>query len=125
MAKDLMPASDLNDPRNIAVPEELHARLSLFASLKPAPSLDKFPGSVVLRRYPKGDVICRQGEAGWTAFYLLPAKDLAELRSHPRKRLGEIPQEKARAQEALDKARLQLIEAEKRLQNPQLAAKEK
>ena len=33
----------------------------------------------MLRRFKKGDVICRQGEAGWTAFYVLTTEDAFEL----------------------------------------------
>ncbi len=34
---------------------------------------------MVLRRYHKGEVICRQGEAGWTAFYILTSEDVLEV----------------------------------------------
>lgn len=54
--------------------------LSLFANLRKKPSFDKFPGAVVLRRYRRGEVIVRQGEAGWTAFYVLTGSDLVSLR---------------------------------------------
>ena len=55
-------------------------RLSLFANLRKKPSFDKFPGAVVLRHYRRGEVIVRQGEAGWTAFYIVTAGDLVGLR---------------------------------------------
>jgi CRP-like cAMP-binding protein/Fe-S-cluster-containing dehydrogenase component len=60
-------------------PSELKA-LSLFADLKRSPTFEKFPGAIVLRRYVRGDVIVRQGEAGWTAFYILTRDDLLKLR---------------------------------------------
>lgn len=70
-------------------------RLSLFADLRKKPSFDKFPGAVVLRRYRRGEVIVRQGEAGWTAFYVLTGADLVLLR--------ETQRAKTKAQiEALD-----------------------
>lgn len=59
-------------------PAELKS-LSLFADLKKPPSFEKFPGAVVLRRYSAGDTIVRQGEAGWTAFYILTADDLVKI----------------------------------------------
>ncbi|HVX14185.1 MAG TPA: cyclic nucleotide-binding domain-containing protein [Pirellulales bacterium] len=60
-------------------PAELKS-VSLFADLKRAPSFEKFPGALVLRRYARGDAIVRQGEAGWTAFYILTSEDLVTLR---------------------------------------------
>jgi Fe-S-cluster-containing hydrogenase component 2 len=50
-------------------------QLPFFAQLTRKPSLDKFPGAVVVRRFRKGDIVCEQGEAGWTAFYILPRED--------------------------------------------------
>src|SRR5207302_957638 len=44
-----------------------------------APSLDKFPGAMVLRHYSKGEELCRQGEAGWTAFYILTLDDVLAM----------------------------------------------
>ncbi|HEX7449482.1 MAG TPA: cyclic nucleotide-binding domain-containing protein [Pirellulales bacterium] len=55
-------------------------RLSLFANLRKRPSFDKFPGAVLLRQYRRGEVIVRQGDAGWTAFYVLTRADLIALR---------------------------------------------
>ncbi len=37
-------------------------------------AIARLPGSVVLREYKKGEVICREGEYGATAFYLLTGK---------------------------------------------------
>lgn len=54
--------------------------LSFFADLKRAPTFEKFPGALVLRRYAAGETIVRQGEAGWTAFYILTNADLVKLR---------------------------------------------
>ena len=58
--------------------EQLGA-LGIFASLKKAPSFNKFPGTYVLRHYRAGDAICRQGETGGTAFYLLTPADVEAL----------------------------------------------
>ena len=58
--------------------EQLGA-LSIFTSIKKAPSFSKFPGSYVLRRYQAGEAICHQGQAGWSAFYMLTGDDLTAL----------------------------------------------
>src|SRR5438876_12330325 len=80
MAKQLMPRAEL-EPRDsdVKVTDEQFLKISLFARLKRKPSLDKFPGAMVLRRYRKGEVIFRQGEAGWTAFYILTSEDLLAI----------------------------------------------
>src|SRR3954469_22989027 len=85
MAKQLMPGAEL-EPREGDVPltDDEFLQLSLFAQLKRKPSLDKFPGSLVLRRFKSGEVICRQGEAGWTAFYALTTEDVQALRQRQR-----------------------------------------
>jgi Fe-S-cluster-containing hydrogenase component 2/CRP-like cAMP-binding protein len=81
MAKQLMPRPEWERrDSDVELSDEQFARLSLFAQLKRKPSLDKFPGSLILRHYQKGDVICRQGEAGWTAFYILTTDDVLGLR---------------------------------------------
>jgi CRP-like cAMP-binding protein/Fe-S-cluster-containing dehydrogenase component len=70
------------DPRpddEILSPAALKS-LSLFADLKRTPTFEKFPGALVLRHYTAGEVVVRQGEAGWTAFYILTSADLVKLR---------------------------------------------
>jgi CRP-like cAMP-binding protein/Fe-S-cluster-containing hydrogenase component 2 len=59
-----------------------------FADI-PAATLEKYPGAVVLRKFKKGEIICREGEYGSTAFYLLQGKvevflatPLAQIKSH-------------------------------------------
>ncbi|MBI5759508.1 MAG: cyclic nucleotide-binding domain-containing protein [Planctomycetales bacterium] len=59
--------------------EEL-AACSLFTGLKKLPPFKKLPGSVVLRRFRAGEVVCEQGEAGATAFYILRPDDIVRLR---------------------------------------------
>jgi CRP-like cAMP-binding protein len=56
-----------------------YTKLSLFATLKKPPTLEKFPGALVVRRYRRGEELFRQGEAGWTAFYILPVNDVLLL----------------------------------------------
>src|SRR5436309_1805825 len=80
MAKQVMPEARLDPrPSDIPLSDELFLQLSLFAQLKRKPSLDKFPGALILRRFRKGEVINRQGEAGWTAFYCLTAEDVVKI----------------------------------------------
>ena len=45
----------------------------VFAEIQKA-TLEKYPGAVVLRKFKKGDIICREGEYGSTAFYTLKGK---------------------------------------------------
>jgi CRP-like cAMP-binding protein/Fe-S-cluster-containing hydrogenase component 2 len=67
-------------PGDEHLPSELLEQLELFRGLKKTPSFDKFPGSAVLRRYQAGEVICRQGDAGASAFYILTTADLFAVR---------------------------------------------
>ncbi len=54
--------------------------LSLLEGLKKVPSFYKFPGSTVLRKCVPGQVMCRQGDAGASAFYILSSHDVLALR---------------------------------------------
>src|SRR5262245_8560569 len=56
-----------------------YLRLSLFAGLKKPPTLEKFPGALVVRRYRKGEELFRQGEPGWTAYYILTLDDVLAM----------------------------------------------
>lgn len=80
MAKQVMPLAELEvRDSDVKLTDEQFLKIGLFAKLKRKPSLDKFPGAMVLRRYRKGEVIFRQGEAGWTAFYILTSEDLLAI----------------------------------------------
>src|SRR5262245_56221285 len=65
---------------DIRLPTTMIEKLSLFAQLKRKPTLAKFPGAIVVRRYRKGEELFRQGEAGWTAFYILTLEDVLAMR---------------------------------------------
>ena len=56
--------------------QELKA-VSPFDGMKPGP--ENFPGSMILRRCRKGRVLCRQGEAGATAFQILTRADACKV----------------------------------------------
>jgi CRP-like cAMP-binding protein len=82
MAKTIVanPPAELDSrPSDIALTPEQFLKISVFAHLKNKPSVEKFPGTIVLRRYKKNEAICRQGEAGWTAFYVLTTEDTIEI----------------------------------------------
>src|ERR1700722_15510557 len=81
MGKQLMPRAQLEAREgDVRLTDDEFLQLSLFAQLKRKPSLDKFPGAMVLRHYRKGELIFRQGEAGWTALYILTSEDVLALR---------------------------------------------
>ena len=55
--------------------------ISLFSSLqKGGPDFRRFPSTTILRRCPRGRVICEQGDSGSTAFYILTTEDVLKLR---------------------------------------------
>src|SRR5437762_3376382 len=80
----VMPEAEL-DPRPGDLPIRLDRldlcqQISLFKQLKAGPGVERLPGTLLLRHYDEGEVICRQGEAGWTAFYVLTSDDVAGLK---------------------------------------------
>lgn len=83
MAKDqvmLMPEAEL-EPRegDIELSSDQLGQLSLFTQLKGKGGFEKFPGTIRIRHYLTGDAICRQGEPGWTAFYILTSADVENV----------------------------------------------
>jgi Fe-S-cluster-containing hydrogenase component 2/CRP-like cAMP-binding protein len=64
---------------DVPVPDERFLKFSLFARLAKKPTLAKFPGTLAVRRFRRGDIVCRQGESGWTAFYILTTEDTLAL----------------------------------------------
>ena len=80
MSVQLMPQVSL-EPRDSDIPlsNEQILNLSLFGQLKRKPTLEKYPGAIVIRHYEKGEVIFRQGDPGWTAFFILTCEDVLGL----------------------------------------------
>jgi CRP-like cAMP-binding protein/Fe-S-cluster-containing hydrogenase component 2 len=77
------PEADLASRPNAVVPTQAELGvLELFAALKRKPDIDKFPNSICLRQIEKGEVVCRQGDAGASAFYILTDADVAALERH-------------------------------------------
>lgn len=73
---EIMPPASL-EPRDTDVallPEQIKS-IPFFAQLKKPPDPQRFPGTLILRFFRKGEVICRQGESGWSAFSILSDKD--------------------------------------------------
>jgi Fe-S-cluster-containing dehydrogenase component len=79
-AKVRPPAALVPRPEDEELTIDQLQKISLFAGLKEQPGVEEFPGTLVLRHYHEGDVICRLGEPGWTAFYILTRQDLLTLR---------------------------------------------
>ncbi|MCH8924116.1 MAG: hypothetical protein IIA67_13330, partial [Planctomycetes bacterium] len=76
--------------------------LGLFQKLKKAPSGEKFRGSIVLRRFRKGAAVCRQGQPGSSAFYILTTDDVLALRKHQQESADSAEQRKALAAEVAE-----------------------
>jgi Fe-S-cluster-containing hydrogenase component 2/CRP-like cAMP-binding protein len=84
MAQEVMPPAELLPrPGDIELPLEELTKISLLARLADATrkGFAKFPGTMRLRRYQRGEIICRQGEEGSTAFYVLTGEDVKRLRN--------------------------------------------
>ena len=67
MAK-AMPVATFSEGR-VMTAEEIRA-VDIFADIDER-TLEKFPGTVRRRTFKPGDVICREGEGGTTAFYII------------------------------------------------------
>ena len=96
---EIMPPASL-EPRDTDVallPEQVKS-IPFFAQLKKPPDPQRFPGTLILRFFRKGEVICRQGEQGWSAFSILSDADAlavlekylaAGVRQHERARIAD------------------------------------
>jgi Fe-S-cluster-containing hydrogenase component 2 len=97
-----MPPAELEArPTDVPFTYEALEQISLLKDLKRKPSLDRFPGTLAVRRYERGEVICRQGENGWTAFYGLTDADVCALQK------AQLEAQLRTAQEAKEKNALQ------------------
>jgi len=79
---DLLPGDERLSGTNLQ-------RISLFRSeefekSKNIPNFNRFAGTSCLRKCPPGRIICEQGAAGASAFYILTTEDVLELRRHQR-----------------------------------------
>jgi Fe-S-cluster-containing hydrogenase component 2 len=82
MAKSFRPADLPERDGDIELSAEQLVNLSFFARLseKVKESLARYPGFMQLRRYRKGQVICKQGAEACTGFFILREIDLFYLR---------------------------------------------
>ncbi|MCS6975599.1 MAG: 4Fe-4S binding protein [Gemmatales bacterium] len=70
-------------PGDIEIPaEQLTKLLGLFRTVKANLGLKTNPDALRLRYFQAGEIICSRGEPGNSAFYVLPADDLAALYAH-------------------------------------------
>ncbi|MCA9265062.1 MAG: hypothetical protein KDA60_14480, partial [Planctomycetales bacterium] len=79
---ELRPGDERLDQESLAV-------MPFSQRLKRPPSVSKFPGALVLRRFAANSTICVQGDAGNTAFYILTTEDLLALRQFQQTRLQQ------------------------------------
>ncbi len=87
------PESDLEErPGDEELTAEELSGLELFRGLKKPPSFKKFPGSTVMRHYRKGDVICHQGDAGASAFYIMTSEDVLQIKQRQLNAAREVRQ---------------------------------
>ncbi len=59
--------------RGEALSAEQLLKIPIFEGI-PASQIERLPGAVVLRRFKKGEIICREGEYGSTAYYILSGR---------------------------------------------------
>jgi Fe-S-cluster-containing dehydrogenase component/CRP-like cAMP-binding protein len=94
MAKSVNIVAELDERESdVSIPALLYPKIPPFSELPSAAKLFNFPGAVILRRFRKGEVICRQGDPGWTAFYIPTTEELTEIRNSPKKQLVEAAAE--------------------------------
>src|SRR5689334_17520882 len=112
MARSVNLTADL-EPRDsdVAIPDLLFPKIPPFSDLKSTAKLANFPGAVILRRFRKGEVICRQGDPGWTAFYIPTSSELEAVRAAPRTQRTVAEGDLAKAETKVSDLEKQLAEA--------------
>lgn len=78
MAK-AMPTAEFSSGRAIP-PDELKS-IDIFKDVDPK-TLEKYPGAVRIHAFPAGEVICREGEGGTSAFYILSGQASVFIERH-------------------------------------------
>ncbi len=92
-------------PGDYELPPVLFLACGVFKRLKVKPSTDKFPGTLRLRSYTAQEVICWQGDPGWSAFAILSADDVTALRTERDRLVAELPKKIHEARDAAEKFR--------------------
>src|SRR5262245_33678106 len=103
MARKIRPPADLKprDGDEVVTIDQLK-QIALFKDINlERLDLEGFPGTLILRRFKQGEIICRQDDPGYTAFYILTTKDLIELRESQLKALGLDEAQRQRLTEEL------------------------
>jgi len=77
-------------PRDLDLPAPLYTAVKALKGVSER-TLRMNPGTLRLRSYRAGEVICRQGDQGWTAFAILSADDLRAIHAERDKLLAELP----------------------------------
>ncbi|MBY0232923.1 MAG: 4Fe-4S binding protein [Gemmataceae bacterium] len=79
-AGDEKPPAELEDrPGDLPVPPLLLLESGLFRTLSKQPNPEKLPGILRLRTFKAGEAVCREGDPGWTAFFILSADDVSAM----------------------------------------------
>lgn len=110
-------AAPIGPDDELLTAKELEA-LSIFVSLKKAPSFEKFPGFTLLRKCLPGRALCEQGAAGATAFSILTTQDVIALREIQLKSIRQELETRTKGNSRVDThpqfARLSVAELQKR-----------
>lgn len=110
-------AAPIGPDDELLTAKELEA-LSIFVSLKKAPSFEKFPGFTLLRKCLPGRALCEQGAAGATAFSILTTQDVIALREIQLKSIRQELETRTEGNSRVDMhpqfARLSVAELQKR-----------
>ncbi len=76
--------SDAQDGDGRDITYEQLKTISIFKDVKyERVDLRALPGTIVLRRFQAGEDICLQDDPGYTAFYVLTAKEIGDLKLTP------------------------------------------
>ena len=82
--------SDAQQPGREDITYEQLKSISIFKDVKyERVDLRALPGTIVLRRYVDGEEICVEDDPGYTAFYVLTAREIADLNLPALKTKGE------------------------------------
>lgn len=97
MPEMMPPASLESRDTDVALLSGQFLKIAFFAPLTRVPDLDKYPGSLILRRFRKGQVICQQGAAGWSAFYTLGDADALKVLQQKKNDVATLRELRAKA----------------------------
>lgn len=115
MAKLMLPAELEVRAGDEWLSVDLLRLVSVFEGVQPA-QIERFPRAVILRKYEPGEMICRQGEAGRTAYYILTSEDMLKVRRRQGTLQNELKERDSRlAQLSSEKKQEEAVEIRGRL----------